>query len=59
MEEAEEVDRAPDGGVEEDAGLSGEPPGQAREVGDPGMRDDQLRRRVLVDEAREVVGDRR
>ena len=33
--------------------------GEPGEIGDAGVRDDQLRRRVCVDEAREVVGDRR
>ena len=58
-DQVEEVDRAPDRGVEEDAGVTGERLGESREVGDPGVGDDQLRLRVPVDEPREVVGDRR
>ena len=58
-EEAEQVDRAPHGGVEEDACRAGEVTGEPGEVGDAGVRDDQLRLRVCVDEACEVVGDRR
>ena len=51
-EEAEQVDRAPDRGVEEDARAC---PRSGRrafgEVGDPGVGEDQLRPRVRVDEA--------
>ena len=36
-----------------------EVPGEAGQVGDAGVRDDQLRVGVALDEAREVVGDRR
>ena len=56
-EEAEQVDRAPDGGVEEDARLAREVAGEPGEVGDAGVRDDQRRLRVLVDER--VRGRRR
>ena len=57
--EAEQVDRAPDRGVEVDAGHAAEGGRQRGEVGDPGVGDDQLRARVGVDEPAQVVGDRR
>ena len=56
--EAEQVERAPDGRVEEDAGFPTQAVGQRGKVGYPGMRDDQLCV-VAVDEVREVVRDRR
>ena len=59
VEEAEQVDRAPDGRVEEDARPAAEAPGQPGQVGDAGMGDDQLRARIVVDEAREVIRDGR
>ena len=40
-------------------GLAAEAAGEACEIRDAGVRDDQLRVGVLVDEPREVVGDRR
>ena len=58
-EEAEQVDRAPDGGVEEDARLAGEVARERGEVGDAGVGDDQLRLRVRVHEPVQVVADRR
>ena len=58
-EDVEQVDGAPDGGVEEDARLAAEALGERGQVGDARVGDDQLRLRVRVDEAREVVGDRR
>ena len=58
-EEAQQVDRAPHGRVEEHARRTGEVTGEPGEIGDAGVRDDQLRVRVRVDEACEVVGDRR
>ena len=39
--------------------LSAEAPREARQVGDARVGDDQLRVRIAVDEAREVVRDRR
>src|SRR5207244_12822201 len=57
--EVEQVDGAPDGGIEEDAGLAGETLRERGEVGDPAVGDDQVRLRKALDEAREVVGDRR
>ena len=42
-EEVEDVERAPDRGVEEDARMAGEAAGERRQVGDPAMGDDQLR----------------
>ena len=42
MEEVEEVDRAPGGGVEEDL-APGEATRQRAQVGDPCVGDDQLR----------------
>ena len=57
-EEVEDVERAPDRGVEEDAWPAGEVAGERGEVGDPGVRDDQLRL-VGVHQARERVRDRR
>ena len=38
---------------------AGEAPCEPGQVGDPRVRDDQLRLRIAVDEASEVVGDRR
>ena len=58
-EHVEQVDRAPDGGVEEDARLAAEALGERGQVGDPAVGDDQLRLGVGLDEPREVVGDRR
>ena len=49
--EVEEVERTPDGGVEEHARDPTEPPGEARHVRDPRMRDDQLDAVVPPDEA--------
>jgi hypothetical protein len=46
--EAEEVERAPDGRVEERACLAAEPVRQRGQVGDARMRDDQLRFGVAV-----------
>src|SRR6185437_13309943 len=43
LEQAEQVDRAPDRGVEEDARLAAEVAGKLGQVGDTGVRDDQLR----------------
>jgi len=59
VEEAEQVDRAPDRGIEEDSRLARETAGQPGEVGDSRVRDDQLHLRVLADEPCEVIGDRR
>ncbi len=58
-QQAEEVDRAPDGRVEEDAALAREAVGEIREVGDAGVGEDQLRAGVVVDELLEPGGDRR
>src|SRR5207237_5682635 len=52
-------ERAPDRCVEEDARLSTEPVGESGEVGDAGMSDDQPRLGIAVDDASEVVRDRR
>jgi hypothetical protein len=57
--QAEQVDRAPDGGVEEDSRHAREVAGQRAEVGDPAVGDDQLRAGVALDEPVQVVGDRR
>ena len=59
MEEAEQVDGAPDRCVEVDAGASAEAACEACQVGDACVRDDELRVRIAVDEAGEMVGDRR
>ena len=59
MEEVEEVDGAPDRGVEEDARLARETTRQPGQVGDARVGDDQLRLRISVGEAPEVVRDRR
>ncbi len=58
-QEAEEVDGAPDGRVEEDAALAREAVREIREVGDAGVREDQLRAGVVVDELLQPRGDRR
>ena len=58
-EHVQEVDRAPDRGVEIDARSAGEAFGEGGEIGDAGMRDDQGRLGVGVVEPAEVVGDRR
>ena len=58
-EEVEEVDAAPDGGVEEDARDPSEPPGEAGHVRDARVRDDQPHALVAADERLEVLGDRR
>ena len=57
--EVEEVERAPDRGVEEHARPPGEVPGHRGEVDDPRVRDDQRRRTVPVEQPGERVGDRR
>ena len=57
-EEVEQVERAPDGGVEEDAGPAAEVVRERGQVGDAGVRDDQLRL-VARRQARELVRDRR
>src|SRR5919198_388911 len=57
--EVEQVDRAPDGRVEEDARLAGEALRERGEVGDPAVGDDELRLGEALHEPREVVGDRR
>ena len=51
VEEVEEVDGAPDRGVEEDARLPGEMPREPGEIGDARVGDDQLRVGVRVGEA--------
>ena len=57
-EEVEDVDRAPDRGVEVDAAVTGEELGECREIGDPAVRDDELRLRVRLHEPVQVGGDR-
>ena len=57
--QAEQVEGAPHGRVEEDAGLAAQPVGQRREVGDACVRDDQLRLGIAVDDPAEVIRDRR
>ena len=57
--EVEQVDRAPRRGVEEDALAAGHAACELGEVGDAGVRDDQRRLRVAVDERAQPVGDRR
>ena len=57
--EVEQVDRAPDRGVEEHAGRPGEVRRQPGKIGDARVRDDQLRVGVALVEPGEVVGDRR
>src|SRR5262249_22078815 len=56
--EVEQVDCAPNGGVEVDAGDSAESSGQAGHVGDPGVRDDQPYAVGALNELLEVLGDR-
>ena len=58
-QQSEQVDRAPDRGVEEDAALAREAVREVGEVGDPGVGEDQLRAGVRVDEALEPFRDRR
>ena len=57
--QVEQVDDAPQRGVEEDAGHVREVACEAAEVGDAGVGDDQADVGVAVDERREVVADRR
>ena len=57
-EEVEKIERAPDRGVEEDAGVAREAVRERGEVGDAAVGDDQLRLGPL-DEVGEAVGDRR
>ena len=59
MEGVQQVDRAPDGGVEEDAGAPGERVRERREVGDPAVGDDQLGVGIRLHEAGQLLGDRR
>ena len=51
VQEVEQVDRAPNEGVEEDAALPAKRC-EIAEVGDPGMGDDQLRAGVRLDSPR-------
>ncbi len=57
--EVEQVQRAPDGRVEEHPGASGEIACHCGEVDDPGVRDDQRGRRMAVEQPGERVGDGR
>ena len=57
--QVEQVDDAPQGGVEEHAGHVGEVAGEPAEVGDAGVGDDQADVGVAVDERGEVIADRR
>ena len=57
-EEVEQVERAPDGGVEEDTRTTREAVGERGEVGDAAVGDDQLRV-VTVDERGQLDRDRR
>jgi hypothetical protein len=59
VEQAQQVNGAPDRRVEEHPGPSAEVARQLREVGDPAVRDDQLRPWVRLDEPVEVISDRR
>jgi len=59
VEDAEQVDRAPDRGVEEDARLAGKSLRKGRQVGDAAVGDDQLRLGIAVDKRGELTGDRR
>ena len=58
-ETVEQVDRAPRRGVEEDAAPSCHRLGEVRHVGDAGVRNDQRRAGVALDEPGESVGDAR
>ena len=58
-QQPEQVDRAPDRGVEEDAALAREAGGEVGKVGDARMGKDQLNAGVRVDEALESGSDRR
>ncbi len=58
-EHVEEVDGAPDGGVEVHARAPGEALGERGEVGDSGMRDDERRFWVEVVQPPKVFGNRR
>ena len=57
--QVDQVDDAPERGVEEDARHVREVARQPAEVGDARVRDDQPHARVAVDERGEVVADRR
>ena len=57
-EEVEEIERAPDRRVEEDARAAREAARECGEVGDAAVGDDQLRV-VALDEVGQLVGDRR
>ena len=59
LEHVEEVERAPHRRVEEDPRMSTKGLREAGQVGDAGVRDDQLRLRIGLDELLEVLGDRR
>ena len=58
-EEIEQVDRAPDGRVEEDARDPSQPPGEPGHVRDAGVRDDQPDALEAAHERLEVARDRR
>ena len=58
-EHVQEVDRAPDRGVEVDARPPGEALGERGEIGDAGVGDDERRLRIGVVQPAEVLGDRR
>ena len=57
--EVEQVEAAPDGGVEEDALEAAETSGETGHVGDARVRDDELHAFVAPDQRLEILGDRR
>jgi len=59
LEHVEQVDRAPDGCVEEDAFPATESLGERGQIRDAAVGDDQLSLRVGIDEPGEMVGNRR
>jgi len=57
-QQLQQVDRAPYGRVEEDAALTGEAVREVREIGDAGVREDELHSRMRVDHPLEPLRNR-